>query len=388
MRLFEHEGKQVLQRFGIKTPVGCIATTSQEVKEATAALGKPVVIKSQVLSGGRGKAGGIKFAANPEEAKAASEELLGKFIKGEVVKRLLIEEQLTIAKEFYMGFTIDSVAAEPIFLMSPEGGIDIEEINKLAPQKVGRRLIDMAEGFSSYMVREMGAEIGIKGKDLVILGDTAYKLYRAFLDYDALIAEINPLVLTNVGEMLAADAKFELDDDAAARHPEFTIEGRIEGETDLEKRARQQGIRYLELDGNIGIAGNGAGLMMTTVDVVEKYGGRAANFVDAGGARAVPGSGEAAIDWWDSVIQIVLANPKVKVFFFNLHGGNHRGDEVAQGIIRALKKSKRHIPVVIRLSGTRQEEGRAILTRHGYNSFASLDEAAKAAAHLAQGVND
>ncbi|CEP67011.1 Succinyl-CoA synthetase, beta subunit [Moorella glycerini] len=386
MRLFEYEGKKILKDYGLKIPKGEIVTTPTEAEAVAKYLGGRVAIKSQVLVGGRGKAGGVQFADNPEKAKKIAASLLGSTLKGEVIKKLLVEECLKIRQEYYLGLTIDPVAGQPLLMFSREGGVDIEEVNIRTPEKIGRMLINVCEGLHPYSGRQLARQMGITGKALIDIGLATAGLYQAFRDFDAIIAEINPLVLTEEGLLIAADSKFELDDDALYRHPDFTVNDRIEGETDLEKRARQLGIKYVELDGNIGIAGNGAGLMMTTVDMVERFGGKAANFVDGGGAGAKGGSGEGAINWWDNIIQLVLANPKVKVLLFNMLSGNNRGDEVAQGLIRGLRNS-RSVPVVIRLSGTRQEEGRAILRQAGYTSYDSMEEAIQAAVTLAQEVD-
>lgn len=383
MRLFEYEGKQVLSRYGLRIPRGKIVAAAEEAAEAAAEMGGRVAIKSQVLAGGRGKAGGISFADNAGQARAAASSLLGTRLQGEVVRRLLVEEQLDIKAEYYLGITIDPSAACPVLMLSCEGGVDIEEVSARSPEKIGRLAVDVREGLSPYAGRLLARRMGIVGTTLVEMGVAASGLYQAFRALDAVVAEINPLVATEGGALVAADAKLDLDDDATHRHPEYGIDGRIQGETDLERRARELGIKYVELDGDIGIAGNGAGLMMTTVDIVERCGGRPANFLDGGGVGARGGSGEAAINWWDNIIRLVLANPRVKVLLFNMLSGNQRGHEVASGIVRGLQSSRR-VPAVFRLSGTHQEEGRAILRAAGHDSCDSMEEAVRRAVRLAK----
>jgi len=377
VRLFEFEGKKALVDAGIAVPRGSVAATADEARRIAEDLGGAVVVKAQVLSGGRGKAGGILIAATPDEAAARTTDLLGTIVAGETVARVLIEEQISIDRELYLGMTIDSDASRPVLLFDAEGGVEIEEIERDRPGTLRKELIDVSTGLATATAADLVREAGIDDELAGRIGTVAEALYRVFVDLDAVVAEINPLAVTADGELIALDAKFDLDECAAGRQ-EFDAVAHLVAETESEARARALGLSYVELDGNIGIAGNGAGLMMATVDAVERLGGRAANFCDAGGARARPGSGRGAIDWWRDVIEVVMSNPKVEFLVFNLHGGNHRGDEVAQGVVEGLQRS-RQVPTVVRLSGTREEEGRAILADNAITSFTSMEEVMDAA---------
>ena len=384
MKLFEHEGKALLKAQGIRVPEGLLAASRQEAESAARRLGGTVVVKAQVLSGSRGKAGGIQAAGTAAEAGVIASSLLHFGFAGHRVEELLIERRVPVAREFYLAVTIDSQRGQPLLLFSPEGGVDIEELAGGDAGLLRSRSIDVLEGLQPYLMRGVAKEAGIEQGLSTALGDAAAELYGAFCAADASVAEINPLVLTESGELLALDAKFDIDDYALDRHPEWPLAAHLGDESATEAQARRAGLTYVELDGDIGIAGNGAGLMMLTVDLVEKFGGKATNFCDAGGARARPGTGEGAITWWTDVVSIVLGNPKVRVFLFNLHGGNHRGDEVAEGLIRGLRQSGRDVPMVVRLSGTRQSEGRRILAAAGIESFDTLEEVAHAAVALAE----
>lgn len=382
MKLFEHEGKALLRRHGITVPESMLACSAAEAESAARELGGAVMIKAQVLAGGRGKAGGIQAARSDREAGAIAARLLGSELSGHKVERLLVERQTEFTRELYLAITIDAQSGQPLLLFSPKGGIDIEELATDDSGLLRSQTIDVLEGLQPYLMRRVAKEAGMPSELLTPLGDAASKLYRAFCSGDAAVAEINPLVITDTGALVALDAKFDIDDYALDRQKQWPVQEHLGDETPTEAQAREAGLTYVELDGSIGIAGNGAGLMMLTVDLVEQLAGRAANFCDAGGARARPGTGEDAIRWWKNVVAIVLSNPKVRVFLFNLHGGNHRGDEVAEGLIRGLRESGRDVPMVVRLSGTRQAEGRAILADAGIESYDTLEEVAGAAVAL------
>ena len=383
MRLFEFEGKEALARQGVRLPGGAIAASPDEALRIARDLGRPVVVKAQVLSGGRGRAGGVLAANSPDQAAARAGELLGASLGGEAVERVLVEERVAIARELYLGLAIDSDASRPVVLMSPQGGVEIEEITSLHPETLRRALVDVGAGLAAADVAGLAREAGLDDAVAAAVGTVGEALYSAFVRLDAVVCEINPLAVTATGEVLALDAKFDLDDYAVGRQP-YDPAAHVAVETAAEARARGLALSYVELDGNIGIAGNGAGLMMATVDALERLGGRAANFCDAGGARAHPGSGRGAIQWWRDVIEVVMSNPRVEFLLFNLHGGNHRGDEVAQGVVEGLARSRR-VPTVVRLSGTRQEQGRDILRGHGIASHDSLEEVAAAAINLLGG---
>lgn len=386
MRLYEFEGKALLQQHGIPIPAGQVARTPGEAESLASTLHCPVMVKSQVFSGGRGKAGGIRKATSPDEARDIAVALLGSTLKNETVTAVLVEEACDIVQEFYIGITVDGKTCRPMVILSLQGGVDVEESMRTNPQSFRKISVDPYIGLQKFMCLNAAMSLGMPAKQGMALADIAVSLYAAFQQSDAIIGEINPLVWTREERFLALDAKFDLDDYAAGRHPEYAGVDRIPGETPIEKRAKALKLNYVELDGTIGIAGNGAGLMMTTVDVINRMGGKAGNFCDAGGANAKPGTGEDAIQWWSNVVQIVLSKPEIKVFLFNLHGGNHRGDEVATGLVRGLQASGRKLPMVVRLSGTRQEEGRAILAEHGIVSCSTMDEAVRKAVALAQEV--
>ncbi|MSP67663.1 MAG: succinate--CoA ligase subunit beta [Alphaproteobacteria bacterium] len=384
MRLFEHEGKAALARFGVTIPKSGVARAAAEAEAAARAIGAPVVIKAQVLSGGRGKAGLIRPATTPAEAGKISALLLGREHAGERVAAVLVEESLAVAAELYLGITLDSDRSQPLLMLSRAGGVDIEETAARDPTAIARLLIDPTSGLEPYRVRALARGLGLAASAAAAVALAAEGLWRAFVATDAVLAEINPLGQTAADRVVALDAKFDLDDYAAARHPEYDPEGRVPGETAAERAARRLGLNYVQIDGNIGIAGNGAGMMMATVDRVASLGGRPANFCDAGGARARPGSGEGAIRWWSDVIEVVLANPAVEYLLFNLHGGNHRGDEVATGLLRGLARTRR-VPMVVRLSGTREAEGRLLLQAQGIAACDTMEEVALAAVALTRG---
>lgn len=386
MKLFEHEGKAILQAQGIAVPDARLVQSAAEAEKAAGELGGVVMVKSQVLSGGRGKAGGIRAATSPEEAGAIAARLLGSNLAGHRVGKLLIESRTAIARELYLAVTIDAQSGQPLLLFSPQGGVDIEDLATGDAGLLRSHPIDIVEDLQPYLVRRLAKQAGLEPALVTPLGEVAAGLYRAFRASDAAVAEINPLVLTEAGDLVALDAKFDIDDYALERQPQWSLADHLGDESPTEARARKVGLTYVELDGTIGIAGNGAGLMMLTVDLVEQLGGKAANFCDAGGARAKPGSGEGAVQWWSDVVSVVLSNPKVRVFLFNLHGGNHRGDEVAQGLIRGLRQSGHEVPMVVRLSGTRQAEGRKVLAGAGIESFDTLEGVARAAVALSEEV--
>jgi succinyl-CoA synthetase beta subunit len=380
MRLFEYEVKEIFKKHGIPVPEGGLAKNPLEARRLAAALGTEVVIKAQVLSGGRGKAGGIRFAAAPDEVSQMAGLLLGEPLQGLRVNDVLVERRIPVDAEIYLGMAFDPRASLPVLMISMDGGVDIEEV---PPHRLHSALVDPLDGLPEFRARQIALEAGVPRELLVPIGSIANKLFQIFQEMDAIILEINPLALTNKGQLVALDAKLEMDEDSLYRHPELSIDGRIPGETQVEALARKANLRYVELDGNIGICGNGAGMMMTAIDLVMRFGGKAANFCEAGGAHARAGSGAGAVQWWRQGVETVLANPRVKALLINVVGGNHRGDEVGQGIVEAL--AERKLPVVIRLSGTRQDEGRQILRQAGYHSYETLEEAAQAVVEALKG---
>ena len=376
MKLFEYEAKEIFKKYGIPVPEGQVAFSPSEAREITAKMNKPVAIKVQVLVGGRGKAGGIRFATTPEEAEKITADLLGATFKGLKVNAVLVEEKLPITQELYLGITVDRSAKKLVAIASAKGGVDIEEIAREHPSLIVKEYIDPLVGFFPFMARQMLKNLGFKGKMLTNMAQILKKLYDIAIDYDAELVEINPLVLTEDGRLIAADAKLNIDSDALFRHPELKSRATLHELSPIEAEAKSAGLAYVELDGDIGIIGNGAGLVMTTLDLVKMYGGAPANFLDVGG-----GAEEQAIA---TALRILINNPKVKVILVNIFGGITRCDVVARGIISALKSIEKRKPMIIRLIGTNEEEGRAILQSEGIIALSSMEEAAKAAVEVAK----
>jgi len=356
VKLLEYQAKEVLASLGIAIPPGEVVRNADEAAAACARLG-PVAVKAQVPVGGRGKAGGIKLARTPDEARRAAEQIIGMDIKGFKVPLVYCEAALEIEREIYLGFTVDRDARANILMLSARGGIDIEQVAEESPDSIARLYPNPWRGPLDFELTQLVFDAG--------LGDLARpltamikKLYRAIPDYDALTAEINPLVVTKTGDVIAGDAKLESDDNAAWRHKDLEQKygAFIEGDP-YEIEAKKRGLTYVSLGGDIGIIGNGAGLCMGTLDLVQRAGGRPANFCDIGGG--------AKAEVVENALAVILMNPKVKGVVINVFGGITRGDEVAKGIITARDNLKMKLPLVVRLSGTNEEEGREILKRNG-----------------------
>jgi len=371
MKLYEYQAKNIFKEYRIPVPEGQIAETPEKAVEIAKNIGKPVAVKAQVLVGGRGKAGGIKFADVPEQVAEVASQLLGSKIKGIEVKRVLVEEKLEIECELYLGITVDRSARRYVAIASSRGGVDIEEVAREHPEAIIKHYIDPLLGFQSFEAREIVKRMGLKGRDLILTADILSKLWKIVEKYDAELVEINPLIKTRHGEIVAADARLIIDDNALFRHPEFKKTMKLEeGEmNERELKAKEKGLAYVELEGDIGIIGNGAGLVMATLDMVSLYGGKPANFLDVGGG-ADPERMEAALE-------IVLSNPRVKVVFINILGGITRCDWMAKGIIEAREKIKTEVPLVVRMVGTLEEEGKKILQEAGIDVLDSMEEAAK-----------
>jgi succinyl-CoA synthetase beta subunit len=378
LKLYEHEAKTLLSTYGIPTPKSELAATSQQAYDAATKLAVPVAVKAQVLVAGRGKAGGILFAATPEQAEVAAKKLLGAQIKGILVSKILVEEKIAIKKELYFGITVDRVNRCFIAVASELGGIEIEEVAEKQPQKIHKQLIDPLLGFRSFHARQLAAKMGCSGDQMQQLADILEKLNRLSVDYDAELVEMNPLAETQDGKFVAADARLILDDNALFRHEEFNLK-RLEEQRELttqEFESLKNGLEYVELDGDIGVVGNGAGLVMATLDVINLYSGKPANFLDMGGG-APPQRIEVAF-------KIILSNPQVKVLFVNILGGITLCDEVARGIIQARQNLGTSKPIVIRLVGTNEAEGKRILAQADLPVFDSMEEAAMKAVELAK----
>jgi succinyl-CoA synthetase beta subunit len=352
--LYEHQGKELFRRFGIPVSEGRLATTPAEARAAAEELGGQVVVKAQVLSGGRGKAGGIKLASSPDEAEARAAEILGLDIRGHVVRTLWIESASDIAKEYYLSLTFDRSAKQPLFMFTTQGGVDIEQVAEESPDALVRLHVDPLEGFQPYQARRLvyGAGVADPGEQKQIAA-IVEKLYETFVACDAMLCEINPLIVTPEGEVKALDSKFTVDDNALFRHPDVEAMRDVSAADPLEQLAREKGVTYVKLDGDVGVLGNGAGLTMSTVDVVTFVGGRPANFCDLGGG----GDAQGVVD----ALEVITRDPQVKAIFFNIFGGITRCDEVARGILQALGEMSIDQPIVVRLDGTNAEEGRRIL---------------------------
>ena len=368
MKLLEYQAKEVLDSLGIAIPPGLVARTADEAAAAASRLG-PVAVKAQVPVGGRGKAGGIKLAGTPEEARKAAELIIGMDIKGFKVPLVYCEAALEIEREIYLGFTVDRDARANILMLSAKGGMDIEQVAEESPDSIARLYPNPWRGPLDFELAQLAYDAGL-GELVRPLTALIKKLYRAIPDYDALTAEINPLVVTKAGDIVAGDAKLEIDDNAAWRHKD--LEQRygavIQGDP-YEVEAKKRGLTYVSLEGDIGIIGNGAGLCMSTLDLVQRAGGQAANFCDIGGG--------AKAEVVENALAVILMNRRVKGVLINVFGGITRGDEVAKGIITARDNLQMELPLVVRLSGTREEEGREILRRNGIEPGVSAWEAAQ-----------
>jgi succinyl-CoA synthetase beta subunit len=352
--LYEYQGKELFKRFGIPVSEGRLATTPDEARAAAAELGGPVVVKAQVLTGGRGKAGGVKLADDPDDARAKADDILGLDINGHVVRKLWIERASDIAKEYYLSITFDRGVKQPLYMLTTEGGVEIEQVAEEKPEALARLHVDPLEGFQPYQGRRLvyGAGVDDPNEQKQVLA-IVEKLYRCFVESDAMLTEINPLIVTPDGEVRALDSKFTVDDSALFRHPDIAEMRDVAAADPQEALAREKGVTYVKLDGTVGILGNGAGLSMSTVDVVVVAGGRPANFCDLGGG----GDAQGVVD----ALEVITSDDQVRSIFFNIFGGITRCDEVARGILTALEQMKIELPIVVRLDGTNAEEGRQIL---------------------------
>jgi succinyl-CoA synthetase beta subunit len=356
--LAEYQGKELFRRYGIPVSEGRLATTPEEARDAAQELGGQVVVKAQVLTGGRGKAGGVKLADGPDEAHARASEILGLDIRGHVVRKLWIERASGIAKEYYLSVTFDRGAKKPLLMLTKEGGVEIEQVAAESPDALARLHVDPLAGFHPFVARRLIYAAGIDDPDeqRQIMPIVA-QLYECFTGSDAMLCEINPLIVTPEGEVRALDAKVTVDDNALFEHPDIAEMQDLEAFPPEERAAREKGVTYVKLDGEVGILGNGAGLVMSTLDVVALAGGRPANFCDLGGG----GQAQGVVD----ALEVITADPQVRSILFNIFGGITRGDEVARGILQALGQMEIAHPIVVRLDGTNAEEGRRILADAG-----------------------
>ena len=357
MDLFEYQGKQYFAKFGIPVSAGGVAHTVDEAVAEAEKAKYPVVVKAQVQVGGRGKAGGIKLATNSDEVRLHAGNILGMDIKGHVVKRVWVEHASDIAEEYYASFTLDRAAKQHLLMLSAQGGVEIEEVAAKDPTAIVKLHINPIDGLSAARARQAAVEAKIPERALDGVADILVKLYDCFTKGDCDLAEINPLILKPTGEVHALDAKVSLDNNAAFRHPEWAEYAATEELDAREQLAREKDLQYIGLDGTVGIIANGAGLAMSTLDVVNQVGGKAANFLDIGGG--------ANAELMTAALEVINSDNKVRSIFINIFGGITRGEEVAKGIVEAVKRVQLRAPIVIRLDGTNAEEGREILAKAG-----------------------
>ncbi len=377
MNLHEFQSKRIFGQYGIPVPQGEVATTPEQVREIAERMGTPVVVKAQVLVGGRGKAGGIKLARTPEEAEAVARQILGMNLKGLIVKKVLVDPAVDIKEEIYLGGVIDRERRRVVMMASSEGGVDIEEVAAKTPEKIIKLPVDPFLGLKEYQARWMAKAIGLDKQYFRPFAKIAIALYKAFVGSDASLAEINPLVITGDGQLLAVDGKMVVDDNALFRHPDIEAMRDVEEENPFEVEARKYGISYVKLDGEIGCMVNGAGLAMATMDIIKLYGGSPANFLDIGGG--------ATAERVAAALRIILSDPNVKAVLVNIFGGITRCDEVARGILAAIDEVKPQVPFVVRLVGTNQEEGQKILAEANMITASTLSEAAQKVVALVKG---
>jgi succinyl-CoA synthetase beta subunit len=378
MRLHEYQSKEIFTQHHIPIPQGRLAATPEEARLIAEELHGPAVLKAQVLTGGRGKAGGIRLVHSLDEAEEVASIILGQRIKGIPVGRLLVEEAINIQQELYFGMTVDRERAETLVIASAEGGVDIEQVAQASPEKIARVAVNPLLGLRDFQARNLAAEIEIPRVLWRAFSSIALNLYRAYQDLDATLAEINPLVITTEGRLLALDGKMIIDDNALFRHPIFFDKRDISAEAPEETEARKFGLAYIKMDGDIGCMVNGAGLAMATMDIIQHKGGRPANFLDIGGG--------ASAERVTAALRILLADAQVRTVLVNIFGGITRCDEVAHGIRAALQEIQTGVPFVIRLAGTNEAEGRRILADAHLETAHTLSEAAEIAIARAAAV--
>ena len=377
MNIHEYQAKDILRAEGVPIPPGEVATTPDEVEAIAKKIGGTVVVKAQVHTGGRGKAGGVKLAKSPSEAREVANKILGMKINGLTVHKVLVTSAADIASEAYVGIILDRATKKPVFMVSPAGGIDIEEVAAKTPEKILKLPIDTRYGLQPYQASELGFFLFDDVKKVRAAAKIMGQLYTAFMKSDASLAEINPLVVTPAGEVLALDAKISVDDNALDRHADLAALRDETAEAASEVDARNSNLTFIQLDGNVGCVVNGAGLAMATMDLVKYYGGEPANFLDIGGSS----NPEKVVN----ALRIITADPSVKVILFNIFGGITRTDDVANGIVTATKANPLKIPIVIRLTGTNEEIAMKILQENGFTASSDMDEAVEKAVALAKG---
>lgn len=376
MKLHEYDSKLIFAEYGVPVPRGKVAATPKEAGKIAKKLGGRVVVKAQVLVGGRGKAGGVKLAKDAKEAEAAAKAIIGMDIKGLRVNKVLVDPAVDIASEIYLGITNDRTARQPVIIASAAGGVDIEEVARTTPEKIIRVHVNPLLGLQDYNIRDLSIGIELDRKHWAAFHKIARGLWEAYHNNDATLAEINPLVITGDEQLLALDGKMLIDDNALYRHEDLAELRDLSAEEPAELEARKYGLTYIKLSGEIGCMVNGAGLAMATMDIIKLFGGEPANFLDIGG-----GAGAEKVA---AALRIILSDQNVKAVLFNIFGGITRGDEVARGILDAMKEVKPKVPMVIRLVGTNAVEGRALLAEANMITAETLAEAAQRAVKAAK----
>ena len=379
MKIHEYQAREIFKKYGIPVSNGDVAETPEQAYDIAKKIGKRVVVKAQVLVGGRGKAGGVKLAHNPEDAKEKASEILGMEIKGLKVERVFVAEAVNIAHEAYLGVVIDRRTKRPVVMVSPAGGVEIEEVAKETPEKIFKKVVDPAYGLLPHQARELTFNLYDDKKKVFKAADILMRLYRLFMETDASLAEINPFVVTDSGDLIAIDSKINFDDNAIFRHPDYEGMKDLTPDEKVEEEAKKKGLSFIKLEGNIGCVVNGAGLAMATMDVIKHFGGEPANFLDVGGSSN-PEKVKAAMD-------IILRDKNVNSIWFNIFGGITRCDDIATGLVEALKGSDVDIPIIVRLTGTNEDKGREILRDSGIklHLVETMSEGAKMAIQLAGG---
>jgi succinyl-CoA synthetase beta subunit len=377
VNIHEYQAKEVLRGVGVPIPPGGVATTADEAAALARQFGGTVVVKAQVHAGGRGKAGGVKLAKSPEEARAIAGKILGMQIKGLTVEKVLVTPAADIASEAYVGIIVDRAAKKPVFMVSPAGGIDIEEVAATTPEKIFKLPIDTRFGLLPFQAMQLGFFLYEDVKKVRAAARIMQQLYTAFMQTGCSLAEINPLVTTPSGDVIALDAKMVVDDNELERHHEIEALRDPSSEAPSEVEARNANLTFIKLDGNVGCCVNGAGLAMATMDLVKYYGGEPANFLDIGGSS----NPEKVVN----ALRIITADPNVKAILFNIFGGITRTDDVANGIVTATKQNPLRVPIVIRLTGTNEEIAVKILKDNGFSAMTDMDEAVQRSVELAHG---
>jgi succinyl-CoA synthetase beta subunit len=377
VNIHEYQAKDILRRAGVPIPPGRVARTPDEVQAIAREFGGTVVVKAQVHAGGRGKAGGVKLAKSPEEAKTIASKILGMQIKGLTVSQVLVTPAADIASEAYVGIIVDRAAKRPVFMVSPAGGIDIEEVAASTPDKILKLPVDTRYGLLPFQATQLGFFLYDDVKKVRAAGKIMQQLYTAFMQSGCSLAEINPLVTTPNGDIVALDAKMVIDDNELERHPELEALRDPTAEAPSEVQARDANLTFIKLDGNVGCCVNGAGLAMATMDLVKYYGGEPANFLDIGGSS----NPEKVVN----ALRIITSDPNVKAILFNIFGGITRTDDVANGIVTATKQNPLKVPIVIRLTGTNEEIAVKILKENGFSAMTDMDEAVRRAVELSKG---